>query len=140
MPWICENCSYRTINDQQAADHMDTFNHECLWKPVALHVDIKSRWIEALRSGKYEQGKYQLRTWDNKFCCLGVLCDIVNPEGWETDDHGDLIWGDLGSFLGLKALIAAGLPESFDQTLLTSQNDKEGKSFEEIADWIERNL
>lgn len=36
---------------------------------------IKDIWVEALRSGKYNQGKGFLKT-DNGFCCLGVLCDI----------------------------------------------------------------
>ncbi|EJD67128.1 hypothetical protein BB65665_12991, partial [Bacillus sp. 916] len=35
-------------------------------------------WIEALRSKKYEQGKGFLKTIDNKFCCLGVACDVVS--------------------------------------------------------------
>ena len=32
--------------------------------------------VEALRSGKYEQGRQVLRRHVNKFCCLGVACDI----------------------------------------------------------------
>lgn len=32
----------------------------------------------ALRSGEYEQGKGSLRTRKNKFCCLGVACDIYS--------------------------------------------------------------
>src|SRR5688572_11113721 len=30
-------------------------------------------WVEALRSGKYEQGTGQLANGDGGFCCLGVL-------------------------------------------------------------------
>lgn len=33
------------------------------------------RWIAALRSGKYKQGKGQLQS-DTGFCCLGVACKI----------------------------------------------------------------
>lgn len=36
---------------------------------------IKAMWCEALRSGKYKQANGRLRKGD-KFCCLGVLCDI----------------------------------------------------------------
>lgn len=45
--------------------------------------------IEALKSKKYKQGDGQLRQ-GNKFCCLGVACDIYhNDTGkgeWITDD------------------------------------------------------
>lgn len=46
--------------------------------------DLAKRWIEALRSGKYEQGKYALRTSDNCYCCLGVLADVAKPDGWSN--------------------------------------------------------
>jgi hypothetical protein len=39
-----------------------------------------TRWLEALRSGQYMQGKEKLHTKDSKgneyFCCLGVACNI----------------------------------------------------------------
>lgn len=34
---------------------------------------LKSDWIAALRSGKYEQGHEMLQA-NGKFCCLGFLC------------------------------------------------------------------
>ena len=39
--------------------------------PVAV------KWVAALRSGKYKQGRNYLRSKDNKFCCLGVLCELA---------------------------------------------------------------
>lgn len=54
-----------------------------------MHEPIMRRWVEALRSGKYEQTHQKLRnaTMDltnpdgplvpgPRFCCLGVLCDL----------------------------------------------------------------
>jgi hypothetical protein len=35
----------------------------------------RDKWIEALRSGKYEQGKGKLCK-NGNYCCLGVLCEI----------------------------------------------------------------
>ena len=34
------------------------------------------KWIHVLRWKDYQQGKGQLRTEDNKFCCLGVAVDL----------------------------------------------------------------
>ena len=36
---------------------------------------MRDLWLEALRSGEYEQGHGQLRDGDS-FCCLGVLCAL----------------------------------------------------------------
>src|SRR5690242_5189213 len=44
-----------------------------------MNLTIRDRWIAALESGNYEQGAGRLRQGD-KFCCLGVLCDIVAEE------------------------------------------------------------
>lgn len=41
-----------------------------------MNQEIKAAWVSALRSGEYEQGTGALRVGD-KFCCLGVLCDIA---------------------------------------------------------------
>ena len=112
-----------------------------------MNPEIKAKWVEALRSGKYEQGRDVLRTTDNKFCCLGVLADIRNPEGWRSDPQtigtrgGRLIngfgWRD---FLpdDLLSLPDLGI-DLEDQLTLVDMNDH-GRSFDEIADYIERHL
>ena len=51
---------------------------EAAWKD-----DVKTKWLDALRSGKYKQGRGILRRPDGSFCCLGVLCDIIDPNGWD---------------------------------------------------------
>lgn len=43
---------------------------------------IKAKWLRALRSGKYKQAKGVLRTEKGGFCCLGVLCDVVDKTQW----------------------------------------------------------
>lgn len=42
------------------------------------------KWLEALRSGEYVQGKGALKAHDNKdrYCCMGVLCDVAFPDEW----------------------------------------------------------
>lgn len=42
---------------------------------------IKQKWIEALRGDKYQQTVGILKS-ASGFCCLGVLCDIVDPTIW----------------------------------------------------------
>lgn len=49
---------------------------------MPLDPELKSKWVAALRSGKYKQGKYRLRKKDETYCCLGVLCDITDPTKW----------------------------------------------------------
>jgi len=43
-------------------------------------------WIEALESGRYEQGRHVLNShWDGKkgsFCCLGVACELSKLGEW----------------------------------------------------------
>lgn len=45
---------------------------------------IAQKWIKALRSNKYKQGKMALRTQTRhgtvRHCCLGVLCDLYNKD------------------------------------------------------------
>ena len=44
-----------------------------------MNAEVKKQWVEALRSGKYEQGIGVLRRHndgEDQYCCLGVLCDL----------------------------------------------------------------
>ena len=48
-----------------------------------MHQTIARQWVDALRSGEYSQGRRKLRSADDQFCCLGVLCNLhaqANPE------------------------------------------------------------
>jgi hypothetical protein len=68
---------------------------------VKLPADIKAKWLEALRSGRYEQGRGHLRTSDDKFCCLGVLLDIIDPTKWSMGrGRGEIVYkwdGSIGT-------------------------------------------
>lgn len=44
-----------------------------------MNKEIKAKWIAALTSGEYTQGKDYLNR-NGKFCCLGVLCDLYRKE------------------------------------------------------------
>ena len=44
-----------------------------------MNPQVKEKWIDALLSGKYEQGNGKLRGYEG-YCCLGVLCDLYAQE------------------------------------------------------------
>ena len=46
--------------------------------PNKLNANAQ-KWLDALRSGKYKQGREALHE-DNEFCCLGVACDLYAKE------------------------------------------------------------
>lgn len=39
-------------------------------------------WVEALRSGRYEQAVGALRDDADRYCCLGVACDVSGIGAW----------------------------------------------------------
>jgi hypothetical protein len=49
---------------------------------------IAKMWVNALRSGEYQQGKGTLHNQDtNTYCCLGVLCDLYVQETNNRDSY-----------------------------------------------------
>jgi hypothetical protein len=109
------------------------------------------KWVAALRSGEYRQAQQVLRK-ENKFCCLGVACDLYGKE------HG-IEWkkvGDAYYFLDEKMVLPKSVKEwlgtltsgtffedksvpekdRYRHTQLSSKNDRDS-SFAEIADIIE---
>jgi hypothetical protein len=115
-----------------------------------MNQEIKHRWIEALRSGEYEQGQECLHNHnENTFCCLGVLCDLhaketntnwVNypEEGYPSDYLGyDVILPD-------EVIDWSGLedhnPRVTPTLSIAAYNDQKGYSFDQLADLIEKHL
>jgi hypothetical protein len=102
-----------------------------------MEAELKKKWLDALRSGRYRQGLNELRTKDDRYCCLGVLCDISNAGRWRK--FSDSVW----SYRTDKGEKTYVLPDGVDQdvylkqTPLVNMNDQ-GQSFTTIADWIER--
>lgn len=85
-------------------------------------------WITTLRSGEYKQGRSWLHSFQsNSFCCLGVLCEVVSYKSWSA------------SVIKSKSTTDHDLLVEKLQTHLAQMND-EGKSFKEIADYIETNI
>lgn len=112
-----------------------------------MDSELKQKWLDALRSGQYEQGRGTMRTEDNKFCCLGVLCDLLDPGEWEQGPFTNAYFfdgmRDLPSTRVKKRVGLLGLLGPHDGvspvSKLAGMNDS-GYSFTQIADWIEENL
>lgn len=100
---------------------------------------IKRAWINALRSGKYIQGYGALKSISNEFCCLGVLCDVIDPTRWHDCSYNFPNGESRKNLIPLYVNIAIGLyPEL--QNVLIKMNDKQRNSFGEISDYIEENV
>jgi len=100
---------------------------------------LKDKWTARLRSGQYFQGRGAFRNLENEFCCLGVLCDIVNPVGWRVGIDRWYFWKDQKGEFDTTQLDALGLSNE-DQTSLIRMNDDERADFNQIADWIDANF
>lgn len=110
-----------------------------------MNQEIKAKWVEALRSGKYKQGKKRLRFRGDTYCCLGVLCDVMGAEwymGGEGEDdscyYAKFSEVAEASILPPPIREAADINEEAEGDLIT-MNDQ-GDSFSTIADHIETNL
>lgn len=109
------------------------------------------KWIAALKSGKYKQGRGTLLRGD-EWCCLGVMEDVVN-------DKADWVMQSWGRYDGdTWTLVVEGA--EFPHTRMPSETtmrkvDPEGRlnmhdftkfndmwawSFNRIAEYIERKL
>ena len=105
-----------------------------------MNEAIKEQWIQTLRSGKYEQGRGQLRSGNDKFCNLGVLCDLVDPDGWGWHESlfSYINRAKSTALLGETLMNEVGLSQQ-ECDHISAMNDN-GTSFLETADYIEANL
>lgn len=100
-----------------------------------MDAELKTRWIKALRSGRYKQGHSYLKL-DNSYCCLGVLAQIQRCK-WNAE--APIFEGvEQESVAYLAPRFAGGLRRE-TQMRLAALNDG-GKSFKEIADYIEKKI
>lgn len=128
--------------------------------PNKMNPEVKQLWLEALRSGEYQQGREKLRDDKDRYCCLGVLCELYREKVsngadlWCADetDHKYSMFLE-SAYIPEAVYIWAGL-ESNDpkveaeteayypavQVELISLNDDHKWDFLAIADAIENSL
>lgn len=97
-----------------------------------MDKELKAKWIAALRSGEFKQGREYFERYE-KFCCLGVLCKVSgNPTTLEYHSN----WDAVTPIIGNQDVI----------DMLWRMNDGRDDvnirphSFSEIADYIESHL
>jgi hypothetical protein len=120
-----------------------------------MDPEVKALWVEALRSGNFKQGRNLLRSMDDSYCCLGVLCELAHQAGVipapepSTKAGGDPIYyqyqdrtgfppDDVKEWAGLSRNVSGDINPEIGE--LTRMNDAKRATFGEIANWIEREL
>jgi hypothetical protein len=116
-----------------------------------MNQDLLKKWIQALRSGEYKQGRNFLNR-EDEFCASGVLCDVYAKENgikWKKSRYDN----KNNEILGMSRVIPKKIKKLLmdeDESLtilydgqerqINYLNDHETLSFEEIADMLERQL
>lgn len=100
-----------------------------------MPVRLKKKWIEALRSGDYMQGRSALNE-RGRFCCLGVLCEAAGIKAVT-------IWNETKAYDGKTTCLSRELKKRFHindavENKLIDMNDNKMRSFKQIANYIAR--
>lgn len=125
--------------------------YNTIWRIPSL----KEMWVFALTNGQYKQGLGALRDSRDRYCCLGVLCDLPplrNKIKWRFyPEEGvyeaiDIRKGLTSiSNIPTDSLIAElGLTREITHKLMVMNDGEDGSvkehSFKEIAEYIDNNV
>ena len=113
-----------------------------------LPIEFKTKWVAALRSGEYKQGRSWLYTTlsdgTHEYCCLGVAACVLDIPKQYMDrttltgvDHPN-VTKDITD--ALNTTCTEYPREMSFQSMLMGMNDGGKDGFPEIADYIEQNL
>lgn len=117
-----------------------------------MNPEWKDKWVKALRSGKYRKGFTRMRSYYDTYCPLGVLCDIVDPKGWQKEFNGykhhyriGLPSRHVASKVGIElppdeSGWCPKVPYNHQLVAITALNDGRDLTFKQIADLIEAYL
>lgn len=123
---------------------------------MAMKVELKEKWLEALRSRKFKQGQGSLKEvvdaekGKTVHCCLGVLHEISGGK-WHKNSYdrrpegeyeGEFWTGTRTTGSTSNCYLEGNYRKGLDgdtQKTLAEMNDN-GKKFYEIAKWIEKNV
>ena len=107
-------------------------------KKLTIQEKARRLWVRALRSGKYGWGTGELRPDKNKYCCLGVLCEVAIKQGiigkYNPAAGGLTAYPKVMEWVGL--IEPTGV---FDDSSLADINDDALRNpFKKIANLIEK--
>lgn len=103
-----------------------------------MKAELKKEWVNALRSGKYEQGRGCMYR-DGKYCCLGVLAEVIGLEFSRSTSHASVLLPS-----GYAAMPPPEILKSIDLAFFHAQdlsvmNDR-GETFLDISNYIENHI
>jgi len=123
---------------------------------MLVNKEAMRAWVDALRSGEFQQGQKRLYNADeDSYCCLGVLCVVAKREGaiehlpWEHPDItqyqvsvlnrevSEWVFGSLGKDSFADDIVIAQA-EPITRITAVRANDALGWGFRRIADEIEK--
>lgn len=107
---------------------------------MAAHLNAAAlKWVEALESGRFKQGRERLRRGD-LMCCLGVACELAIEDGVplrvETACDGSVSYDGLAGVLPERVRTRLGLRYGgahYGNTQQLSADNDAGATFAEIA-------
>lgn len=125
---------------------------------IKLKPEVKEKWTAALRSGDYKQGIGQLKRTnysgvksEPSFCCLGVLCEVLEVSKDADYDgyifNGATFTGEIEYHWAVENLFENSTLDiryvkrdvlGFMRECILN-NDSYHMSFEDIANWVEKN-
>jgi len=108
---------------------------------------IQRHFINALRSGQYQEGNLRLR-WKDKFTPAGVLADQYlkamnrpwHEAPWVKDERGRVVWKDPRRHIGVPRIIAAWACIPMEVMVKLEQLNDNGLTYPELADHLEKEL
>lgn len=110
-----------------------------------MKKSIAKLWIKALRSGEFKQGIGTLESKQGELCCLGVLCNLALVEGicgYYNDSDKPIYFDESSALLPDSVKLWARMNSEqgslFEKAYSLSHFNDTGKSFDEIADIIEK--
>lgn len=114
---------------------------------------VKDEWVACLRDGSYKKTSFMLQDLDNHFDAVGVLVDravsagiVPVPKRYDKESGAEVFFGY--AYQDGNHSTATRVPKAVCEwagigywtcNRVQMMNDK-GKTFTEIADWIEENL
>lgn len=102
--------------------------------------ELRDKWVTALRSGRYQRGKYCLRDREGGFCPLGVLLDVSGLGEWIGGVDRPYRYKPHNGESPYRHHVPENLIPLKKQRAIISSNDFNQADFHETARWVEENV